>query len=91
MELAVFLERNATHDIAQSGAEKNAQEQIGHRKYEIPEGLPHPVFNMAANLQRNAPRINDQENEKKGLDNSRGESGHQKARKSDKRDAAESD
>ena len=63
VKLARFLERDAPHNIAQRGAEKNTQQQIGSREDKVPKRLPHPIIDVTANLQRDSPEDQRPKNE----------------------------
>jgi hypothetical protein len=87
VELAILLERNTTDHVVQSSAEKNSQEHVRDRKYKIPEGLPHPIIDMAADLQRNATKNQGPENQKESQIVAR-EGGPQETRKGNKHHSA---
>jgi hypothetical protein len=89
-ELLFSLRGNAPHDIAQCRAEKNSQKQIGHRKDEVPERLPHPVIDMTANLQRNSTKYQRPKNKKESQIVT-GKGDPKEARKGDEHDSTEGD
>src|ERR1035438_9077894 len=53
-EIAVGLQRNAAHHVAQSGAEEDSQQDARNSKDDIEEALPHRVLNMGAELNADA-------------------------------------
>src|SRR5438309_11626428 len=65
-EIPLCVNRNATRDIAGSGAKKDCEKKIRNDEIEVPVSLPKPIIDVSADFERDAAQNQTPQNQKEG-------------------------